>query len=93
MKQNVKRAVNYVNSFEEMMAMHTRKRGCQGVVCGHIHTPAVKPLEELMYYNSGDWVESCTALLEYDDGHIELVNFDYDLAEPANLAEARMVEI
>lgn len=78
MKQNVKRAVNYVNNFEEMMAMHTRKRQCQGVVCGHIHTPAVKTLAELDYYNCGDWVESCTALVEHDDGQIELVLHDED---------------
>jgi UDP-2,3-diacylglucosamine pyrophosphatase LpxH len=73
MKQNVKRAVNYIHSFEELMAMHTRKRRCDGVVCGHIHTPAVKALQELTYYNCGDWVESCTALVEHDDGRIELV--------------------
>ena len=54
--------------------MHTRKRRCDGVVCGHIHTPAIKTLNELHYYNCGDWVESCTALVEYDDGRIELVN-------------------
>lgn len=73
MKQNVKRAVNYVNSFEEMIALHTRKRQCDGVICGHIHTPAVKSLAELSYYNCGDWVESCTALVEHDDGRIELL--------------------
>ena len=78
MKQNVKRAVNYVNSFEEMMALHTRMRRCDGVVCGHIHTPAVKSLGELDYYNCGDWVESCSALLEYDDGQIELVRHHED---------------
>ena len=81
MKQNVKRAVNYVNSFEEMMAMHTRKRGCEGVICGHIHTPAVKSLDELAYYNCGDWVESCTALLEHDDGEIELIVHDEQTSE------------
>ncbi len=74
MKQNIKRAVNYVNSFEEMMALHTRKHQCEGVVCGHIHTPAIKPLKELAYYNCGDWVESCTALVEYDSGVIELMH-------------------
>lgn len=73
MKQNVKKAVNYVNSFEEMMAVHTRKRHCDGIVCGHIHTAAIKSLDELTYYNCGDWVESCTALLEYDDGQFELI--------------------
>ncbi|HEY2761965.1 MAG TPA: hypothetical protein VGI75_14510 [Pirellulales bacterium] len=45
------------------------------MICGHIHTPAVKPLTELSYYNCGDWVESCTALVAYDDGHIEPVHF------------------
>jgi UDP-2,3-diacylglucosamine pyrophosphatase LpxH len=76
MKQNVKRAVNYVSQFEELMALHTRKLGCDGVVCGHIHTAAIKALGELTYYNCGDWVESCTALLEYDDGRIELASYD-----------------
>ena len=85
MKQNVKRAVNYVNSFEEMMALHTRMRQCDGVICGHIHTPAIKSLEDLAYYNCGDWVESCTALLEYDDGRIELVRHHDAIAEPAHV--------
>jgi UDP-2,3-diacylglucosamine pyrophosphatase LpxH len=81
MKQNVKRAVNYIGNFEELMAMHTRKRGCEGVICGHIHTPAVKRLDELAYFNCGDWVESCTALVEHDDGRIELVRYHEALAE------------
>ena len=83
MKQNVKRAVNYINNFEELMAVHTRKRECDGIVCGHIHTPAVKSLDELTYYNCGDWVESCTALLEYDDGRIELVRYHEPFVEAA----------
>jgi UDP-2,3-diacylglucosamine pyrophosphatase LpxH len=81
MKQNVKRAMNYVQSFEEMMTMHTRKHDCDGVICGHIHTPAIKPLSELTYYNCGDWIESCTALIEHDDGQIELVSHNEVLAE------------
>ncbi|MEX0613361.1 MAG: UDP-2,3-diacylglucosamine diphosphatase, partial [Pirellulales bacterium] len=87
MKQNVKRAVNYVNNFEELMALHTRKRRCEGVVCGHIHTPAVKLLGELTYYNCGDWVESCTALLEHDNGEMELVRYHEDVAEGPALRE------
>jgi UDP-2,3-diacylglucosamine pyrophosphatase LpxH len=73
MKQNVKRAVNYVARFEELMALHARKRQCDGVVCGHIHTPTISSLGDLDYYNCGDWVESCTALIEHNDGRIELV--------------------
>lgn len=83
MKQNVKRAVNYVTNFEELMAVHTRKRDCEGIICGHIHTPAIKKLGDLTYYNCGDWVESCTALLEHDDGRIELVRFQESFAEAA----------
>jgi UDP-2,3-diacylglucosamine pyrophosphatase LpxH len=83
MKQNVKRAVMYVDSFEEMMALHTRKRDCDGVICGHIHTPAIKSLRGLRYYNCGDWVESCTALLEHDDGQIELVQHHAGAVEAA----------
>jgi UDP-2,3-diacylglucosamine pyrophosphatase LpxH len=81
MKQNVKRAVNYVARFEELMAMHTRMRGCDGVICGHIHTPTISPLGDLTYYNCGDWVESCTALIEYEDGKIELVHCDASMEE------------
>ena len=54
------------------MALHTHCQ-CDGVICGHIHTPAIMQIGELTYYNCGDWVESCTALLEYDDGRLELV--------------------
>lgn len=83
MKQNVKRAVSYIHGFEEMMVLHTRRRRCDGVICGHIHTPAIKDLQELTYYNCGDWVESCTALVEHDDGRIELVRYHETFVEPA----------
>jgi UDP-2,3-diacylglucosamine pyrophosphatase LpxH len=85
MKQNIKRAVNYVSSFEDMMALHARKQRCAGVICGHIHTPAVKSHGGMAYYNCGDWVESCTALVEFEDGTIELVFF-HELALEAQAA-------
>jgi UDP-2,3-diacylglucosamine pyrophosphatase LpxH len=87
MKQNVKRAVSYVESFEELMAIHTRKRQCDGVVCGHIHTAAIKTIKELAYFNCGDWVESCTALVEDDDGRIGLVE-QHDAVAQAELTAA-----
>ena len=87
MKQNIKRAVNYINCFEELMALHTRKRRCDGVVCGHIHTPAIKLLDELTYYNCGDWVESCTALLEHDGGEMELVRYHEEIVEAPAVRE------
>lgn len=74
MKQNVKKAVNYVNNFEEVVAIHTNKQKCSGVVCGHIHTPVIKKIKNIDYYNCGDWVENCTAIVEHLDGQMELVH-------------------
>ena len=73
LKQNVKKAVNFVNSFECFVARHTKELGCCGVVCGHIHTPSIKKFDNIDYYNCGDWVESCTAIIEHFDGRIELI--------------------
>lgn len=46
------------------------------MLCGHIHTPAVRDIEGVTYYNTGDWVESCTAIVEHMDGSMELLRFD-----------------
>ncbi len=71
-KQRVKGAVNYISAFEDAVARDTRRRGFDGVVCGHIHYGEIRSIGEVVYYNCGDWVESCTALVEHHDGHIEL---------------------
>lgn len=73
-KSRVKLAVNFVSRFEARLLEHARETGCQGVICGHVHTPAISQLEDVTYFNTGDWVENCTALLEYHDGHMEIVN-------------------
>ena len=91
-KGQFKNAVNFVGGFERILTDYARERDCAGVVCGHIHTAAVKPLRGMMYYNCGDWVESCTALIEYRDGRIELVTHEDLLSgrlgdEPAAAAE------
>ncbi len=74
-KSRVKSAVNHVSNFEEHIAKLAKERGCLGVMCGHIHTPADKMLGDVHYLNSGDWVESLTALVEYYDGRMEIVDF------------------
>jgi UDP-2,3-diacylglucosamine pyrophosphatase LpxH len=86
LKQNVKHAVNYINHFEDLMATHTRHRHCHAIICGHIHTPAIKTLDNLTYYNCGDWLENCTALVEHDTGKIELVYCHEQVAELAAAA-------
>ena len=74
-KSRVKKAVNHVSNFEDHIARLARERGCTGVICGHIHTPADKLLGDVHYLNSGDWVESLTAIVEHWDGRFELIDF------------------
>lgn len=75
-KARVKAAVNHVSNFEDHIAQLAEQRGCTGVMCGHIHTPADKMLGDVHYLNSGDWVESLTAIIEHYDGRMEVVDFD-----------------
>lgn len=74
-KARVKEAVNHVSNFEEHITQLAKQRGCTGVMCGHIHTPADKMFGDVHYLNSGDWVESLTAIVEHHDGRYELINF------------------
>ncbi len=72
-KRNVLKAVAYIGDFEEVAARATQQKQLDGVVCGHIHTAAMKSFDGINYYNCGDWVDSCTALVEHLDGRMELV--------------------
>jgi UDP-2,3-diacylglucosamine pyrophosphatase LpxH len=74
-KGRVKGAVNHVSKFEGHLARLARDRGCTGVMCGHIHTPVDQMLDGIHYLNSGDWVESMTAIVEHHDGRFELIYF------------------
>ncbi len=74
-KARVKQAVSFVGKFEEQVAALARERGCTGVICGHIHTAADKMIGGVHYLNSGDWVESLTAIVEHHDGRFELITF------------------
>jgi UDP-2,3-diacylglucosamine pyrophosphatase LpxH len=74
-KARVKKAVNHVSNFEDHIAQLARERGCVGVMCGHIHTAADKQVGGIHYLNSGDWVESLTAIVEHWDGRYEVIDF------------------
>lgn len=74
-KAKVKQAVNFVSSFEEKLAKLTVAKGCTGVICGHIHTPADKMMGGIRYLNSGDWVESLSAIVETAEGDFQLIYF------------------
>ena len=75
LKHKVKKALNYVTDFEEAVAHEARRRGHQGVVCGHIHRAEMRTIHGILYCNDGDWVESRTALVEHFDGRLELVHW------------------
>jgi UDP-2,3-diacylglucosamine pyrophosphatase LpxH len=74
-KARVKQAVSFIGKFEEQLSALARDRGCIGVICGHIHSPADKMIGDIHYLNSGDWVESLTAIVEHLDGRLELIDF------------------
>lgn len=75
LKHKVKKALNYVTDFEVAVANEARRRGHQGVVCGHIHRAEMRDINGTLYCNDGDWVESRTALVEHHDGRLELVQW------------------
>jgi UDP-2,3-diacylglucosamine pyrophosphatase LpxH len=76
LKHKVKKALAYVTDFEEAVAGEARRRGHQGVVCGHIHRAEMRDINGTLYCNDGDWVESRTALVEHFDGRLELVQWE-----------------
>jgi len=94
LKRQVKEAVKTIDRFETALADEARTRGLDGVVCGHIHHAEMRMVNGVLYCNDGDWVESCTALVEHEDGKLELIdwaaanNFSFFAPRPSELAEA-----
>jgi len=68
-------SVRYIERFEEVAASHARKEGYDGVVCGHIHRANLRNIDGTVYSNTGDWVESCSALIETLDGELQLLRW------------------
>jgi UDP-2,3-diacylglucosamine pyrophosphatase LpxH len=75
LKKRVKNAVQFISSFEQVVAHAAHERGVDGVVCGHIHSAEMRQIGEVTYYNDGDWVESCTALVEHANGLMEIIDW------------------
>lgn len=73
LKRRVKKAVDFVFKFEKNLADYCKRKGFDGVICGHIHTAEIKDIEGITYMNDGDWVESCSALVEHIDGRWEII--------------------
>ena len=88
-KQKVKRAVSYIGDFEEAVSHQCRKHDYDGVICGHIHHAEIRDIEGVTYMNCGDWVESCTALVEDNTGQFQIIHW----AAEGNAAESYVVEL
>ena len=86
-KAEVKNVVSFIGKFEESVVRFARDHGVDAVLCGHIHTAAIREIEGITYYNCGDWVESRTAMVEHYDGRIELLKF------PSNRPQQNREEI
>ncbi|WP_182867554.1 UDP-2,3-diacylglucosamine diphosphatase [Rhodopirellula sp. JC639] len=73
-KGRVKRGVKFISRYENKIMHHASQKDCDGVICGHIHTPVMKRSESVLYCNTGDWVENCTGLVECHNGDLQLVS-------------------
>jgi UDP-2,3-diacylglucosamine pyrophosphatase LpxH len=75
-KDNVKSSISFINNFEDILASHAKHKKYDGVICGHIHKPEAKMIEDIIYYNCGDWVENCSAVVEHYDGRFEVIYWE-----------------
>jgi UDP-2,3-diacylglucosamine pyrophosphatase LpxH len=85
-KHKVKNAVAFITRFEDVVAREAAARGVDGVVCGHIHTAEMRQIGSVTYYNDGDWVEGCTALVEHHDGSMEILHWADEVARRSRVA-------
>jgi len=86
-KSKVKGALDFIYGFEETVAGHARNLGFDGVICGHIHAATIKDIGGIRYMNCGDWVDSCTAIVEHTDGRMELIHWNDDLPDALQLID------
>jgi len=90
-KHKVKNAVEFISRYEEVVARAAAQRGVDGVVCGHIHTAEFRSFthegRQVEYWNDGDWVEGCNALVEHFDGRMEILHWPEEIAKRTRLAE------
>lgn len=92
-KQQVKRAVNYISEYEAVLTDDARRGGYDGVICGHIHKANKTEIKGLTYLNCGDWVESCTAIVEHPNGQLDLVDWAARLRQRKALRAGRAASV
>jgi UDP-2,3-diacylglucosamine pyrophosphatase LpxH len=89
-KLKVKNAINFIGEYERTLAAEAQRRGVNGVICGHIHHAVIRTTSQISYMNCGDWVESCTAIVEHFDGAFEIVRWT---SQDSVLDRVEMAEI
>jgi UDP-2,3-diacylglucosamine pyrophosphatase LpxH len=82
MKVCVKNAVKFISDFERRLIEVAQANNCDGVICGHIHVPRITRIGDVLYCNTGDWVEHCSTLVEYEDGTLELIDHSRSVHRP-----------
>src|SRR5690606_26229038 len=90
-KLQVKQAVNFIGEFQRVVAEEARRNHVDGVICGHIHHAVIEDIDGIRYVNTGDWVESCTAVAERHDGTLEMITWHKAASKPSS--EAAMAKI
>lgn len=87
LKAKVKEAVKFITVYEETLAKEAKKQNCDGIISGHIHHAEIRDIQGIQYINCGDWVESCSAIVETIDGEFQLLNWvdiTHDKYKPKN---------
>lgn len=74
-KDSVKSSISFINDFESVLSNHAKNKGYDGIICGHIHKAEIRSIDTIEYINCGDWVESCTAIVETYDGEFKIINW------------------
>jgi UDP-2,3-diacylglucosamine pyrophosphatase LpxH len=92
LKHKAKNAVSFISDFEVAVAHEARRRGFQGVVCGHIHKPMIRDVDGVLYCNDGDWVESLSALVETTEGELKIVEWQHLLGTREGAVVSRPIE-
>jgi UDP-2,3-diacylglucosamine pyrophosphatase LpxH len=98
-KQKVKKAIDFIFDFEDSVVRYAKQQGYDGVICGHVHSAANKVIDDVVYLNCGDWVDSCTGIVEHLDGRMEVINWGQQqraielLALPIENKEAAPTEL
>ena len=75
LKHTVKESVNFIGDYEETLTGYVKSKKLDGIICGHIHYANIRDIDGITYMNCGDWVESCTALVEHYDGRFEIIKW------------------